>query len=140
MTDPTSTPAISQTIERVFDAWNRHDAHAFAMAFTEDADFTLHGRANVEAFHAPRFATYFSESRLTGAVRSIRFLTDELAAVDIDWEMTGAKSPDGKPWPQRKGLLNWIMSRQSDGTWLVEVMHNTDFTNILPPAKAKSPI
>jgi SnoaL-like domain len=41
------------------DAWNQHDAKAFAAVFSGDADFTnwrgmgASGRANVEAFHAP---------------------------------------------------------------------------------------
>src|SRR5215469_6984656 len=39
--------AIAQTVERVVAAWNKHDAHAFALAFTEDADFT-----NVQGIHA----------------------------------------------------------------------------------------
>ena len=52
------------------DAWNRHDVHAFAALLTEDAEFTnvrgthTHGRAEVEEFHAPMFATIFK-----GAIR-----------------------------------------------------------------------
>jgi uncharacterized protein (TIGR02246 family) len=133
--------AIAQTWELFKDAWNKHDAHAFAMTFTEDADFTnvmgkhAQGRANVEAFHAPVFAGIFKDSHQTGKIRSIRFLGPDLAAVDVDWEMTGAKSPDGSPRPERKGLLNWVMAKQSDGSWLIEVMHNTEFTNPPPTTK-----
>lgn len=135
--------AIEQTVNNFVDAWNKHDAHAFAMTFTEDADFTnvagvhAQGRANVESFHAPRFADIFKESHQTAQIRSIRFLTPSLAAVDVDWEMTGAKKPDGSPIPLRKGLLNWVMAKQSDGRWLILVMHNTDLTDKLaaPPAK-----
>jgi uncharacterized protein (TIGR02246 family) len=138
--------AITRTVERFVDAWNQHDAHAFAAAFTEDADFTnvasthAAGRANVEAFHAPMFASIFKDSHQTATVRSIRFLTPDLAAVDVDWQMTGAKFPNGLPRPLRKGLLNWVMARQSDGSWLIVVMHNTDLTNAsLPPASTPRP-
>ncbi|HLW80894.1 MAG TPA: SgcJ/EcaC family oxidoreductase [Candidatus Acidoferrales bacterium] len=88
--------AIEHTLERFLDAWNKHDAHAFAMTFTEDADFTnvagvhAHGRANVETFHARVFATLFKDSHQTAQIRSIRFLTPHLATVDVDWQMTGA--------------------------------------------------
>ena len=140
-TEERDRAAIGQTLKAFQDDWNKHDAHAFALTFTEDADFTnvagmhAHGRANVEAFHAPVFAGIFKESHQTGTIRSIRFLKPDLAAVDVDWEMTGAKSPDGTPRPYRKGLLDWVMARQSDGAWLIQIMHNTDLTDFPPPKK-----
>lgn len=124
--------AIGQTLEHFLDAWNTHDAHAFSMTFTEDADFTnvagMHarGRANVETFHAPVFATRFKNSHQTAQIRSIRFLTPHLAAVDVEWQMTGAIFQDGRTQPERRGLLNWVMAKQNDGSWLIEVFHNTE--------------
>jgi len=133
--------AIGQTMTAFMNAWNAHDVQAFAATFTPDADFTnvagvaVHGRAGVESFHAPAFATIFKNSHLTATLRSIRFLTAELAATDVDWQMTGAETPDGTPVPLRKGLLDWIMQRQSDGSWLIHIMHNTD----LPSENARPP-
>jgi uncharacterized protein (TIGR02246 family) len=133
--------AMGQTLAAFTSAWNAHDAHAFALTFTPDADFTnvlgatAHGRANIESFHAPVFATIFKASHLTGAIRSVRFLTAQLAAVDVDWQMTGAQSPSGSPAGLRKGLSDWVMQRQSDGSWLIAVMHNTNLPsgNAAPP-------
>ena len=133
--DEKDRAAIGQTVEQFETAWNKHDAHAFAMTFTEDADFTnvvgIHaqGRGNVEAFHAPIFAGRFKDTHQTGVVRSIRFLRADLAAVDVEWEMTGLKGPDGSALPDRKGLLNWVMAKQGDGSWLIQIMHNTELTN-----------
>jgi len=126
---------IQFTLERFLNAWNAHDAHAFSETFTETADFTnvagahVRGRKNVEAFHTPVFAGIFKESHQSAKIRSIRFLNPGLAVVDIEWEMTGVKSPDGTSRPYRKGLLDWVMARQIDGNWLIEVMHNNDLTN-----------
>ena len=133
--------AIAKTLGRFLDAWNTHDAHAFSLIFTEDADFTnvagvhAQGRSNVEAFHAPRFADYFKDSHQTATIRSIRFLKPDLAIVDVDWQMTGARSADGKPAGDRRGLLVWVMAKQADGSWLIEVMHNTDLTQYPVPAR-----
>ena len=57
--------SIEAVVTQFMDAWNQHDAHAFAALFAEDADFTnvrgthAHGRKAVEQFHAPMFATIF---------------------------------------------------------------------------------
>ena len=39
--------------------------------------------------------------------------------------MTGARDPHGNPWPERRGLMNWIATPH-DGRWLVDVSHNMD--------------
>ena len=122
---------INQVLTAFVEAWNHHDAKAFSMVFAEDADFTnvrgmsAHGRAEVEKFHAPRFATKFKDSNQKIAEIKIRFITPDVAAVDARWEMTGAKGPDGQDIPLRKGLLNFIMTRSS-GQWLIMIMHNMD--------------
>jgi uncharacterized protein (TIGR02246 family) len=130
----TDKPAIEAVIVRFMDAWNQHDAHAFAALFTEDADFTnvrgthAQGRKGVEEFHAPLFTgPVFKDSHQTGQLRGVRFLKPDVAVADIDWEMTGAKTPEGLARPPRKGLLDWAMVK-TNGRWLIAVMHNTDLT------------
>ena len=124
---------IKQVLTAFVEAWNHHDAKAFSLVFAEDADFTnvrgmsAHGRAEVEKFHAPRFATKFKDSNQKIAEIKIRFITPDVAAVDARWEMTGAKGPDGQDIPLRKGLLNFIMTRSS-GQWLIMIMHNMDLS------------
>jgi uncharacterized protein (TIGR02246 family) len=139
---PADRAAIEQTLSAFLAAWNAHDAHAFSLTFATDADFTNvfgvheHGRAAVESFHAPAFASVFKASHLTGAVRRVRALTPTLAAVDVDWQMTGMTDPDGTPRPPRTGLIDWIMQKQADGRWLILVMHNTDIApRSGPPAE-----
>jgi uncharacterized protein (TIGR02246 family) len=112
-------------------AWNMHDAKAFSMLFSEDADFTnvrgmsAHGRSEIEKFHEKPFTTWFKNSTLTITDKKIRFITADIMAVDAPWEMTGAQSPEGKDIPLRKGLLNFIMTR-GDDKWFITVMHNMD--------------
>ena len=138
----TDKQAIQAIGAQFMDAWNQHDAHAFAALFTENADFTnvrgthAHGRKAVEEFHASMFATIFKGSHQTGQLRSVRFLKPDIAIADIDWEMTGAATPEGAARPPRKGLLDWAMVK-TDGRWQIAVMHNTELGQQTIPTQGK---
>jgi uncharacterized protein (TIGR02246 family) len=120
---------IRKVLADFIEAWNKHDAKAFSMIFAEDADFTnvagvsAHGRAQVEKFHAPRFATTFKGTHQKITETKIRFIRPDVAAVDARWEMTGAKNREGQDIPLRRGLLNFVMTKESE-TWFIAVMHN----------------
>ena len=122
---------IRKTLADFIEAWNKHDAKAFSMVFAEDADFTnvrgvsAHGRTEVEKFHAPLFATRFKDTNQKMTKTKIRFIRPDVAAIDAWWEMTGAKGPEGQDIPLRKGLLNFVMTKEGN-KWLIMVMHNMD--------------
>jgi uncharacterized protein (TIGR02246 family) len=122
---------IKKVLTDFTDAWNKHDAKASSNVFSEDADFTnvrgasAHGRSEVEKFHAPRFTTTFKDTYQKITQSKIRFIKPDVAAVDAWWEMAGVKSPEGQDMPPRKGLLNFIMTKNSN-TWLITIMHNMD--------------
>jgi uncharacterized protein (TIGR02246 family) len=140
----TDRQAIGTLMDRFMDAWNRHDAKAFAAVFAEDADFTNwrgkgeSGRSRIEEFHAPLFATIFKNSHQEYTAIKSRFIRPDVAAVDVHWEMTGAMDAQGNRRPDRLGLLNFVMAK-NDGQWLILVMHNLDLT-ALPEANSGSPI
>lgn len=125
----------SQNIQALLDAmskaWNNHDAKAFSMGFSEDADFTnvagmtAYGRDSIEKFHQKSFATIFKNSSLQITGKKIRYITNDLTGVDVTWEMTGAQTPDGKEIPRRRGLMNLLMVRYSN-QWLILIMHNLE--------------
>lgn len=118
----TSKPRDEESIRKVLadfiEAWNKHDAKAFSMVFAEDADFTnvrgasAHGRAEVDKFHAPLFATRLKDTNQKMTKTKIRFIKPDVAAIDAWWEMTGAKGPEGQDIPLRKGLLNFVMTKE----------------------------
>jgi uncharacterized protein (TIGR02246 family) len=140
----TDRQAILTLMDRFMDAWNRHDAKAFAAVFAEDADFTnwrgtgASGRSKIEEFHAPTFATIFKNSHQKYTTIKSRFIRPDVAAVDVHWEMTGAMDAQGNPRPDRLGLLNFVVAK-NDGQWQILVMHNLDLT-ALPAANSDSPI
>jgi uncharacterized protein (TIGR02246 family) len=136
--------AIEKSVQNYMDSWNTHDVQAVAMTYTEDCDFVnnfgslTHGRAGMEATFGPFMSGVYSATRQTGTVRSIRFLKPDVAALDVDWEMTGAKNPDGSTRPTRKGIHSLVMIKQSDGSWLIAIMHVHEFT-ATPPLAQQSP-
>jgi uncharacterized protein (TIGR02246 family) len=124
---------IRQLALDAIEAWNRHDVRAFTRVYSDDAELTtvigttVRGRKAIHEHHAAIFATIFKKSRLTPGEIRVRFLSSEIAVVNVRWEMTGALEWDGKEIPIRKGLLCWIVKRQREG-WLVKVMHNQELT------------
>jgi len=122
---------VKKVLTDFIDAWNKHDAKAFSMIFAVDADFTnvagtsKHGRIEIEKHHEPGFTTRWKDSYQKILQSKIRFIKSDVAAVDAWWELTGIKGPEGQDMPARKGLLNFIMTK-NEGIWLIVVMHNMD--------------
>ena len=87
--------SIRKVIYRFVDAWNHHDAHAFASVFAEESFFsnvvgmTAKGRQGIESFHAPSFETVFKNSHQTIEDINIRLVNPTIASVDLLWSMTG---------------------------------------------------
>ena len=99
-TGETDERAIRAVMDRFVDAWNHHDAKAFATVFAEDADFTnwrgtgASGRTKIEAFHAPVFATIFSKSHLEYTDIKTRFVPRRChrgCALENEWRHRRAR-------------------------------------------------
>ena len=124
--------AIKQCVATWEDAWNRHDAHATAAAYVEDGEFSSttgipsQGSKDLEAHYNEIFTTFLKDAHRTDTVRSIRFLAPDIASVDIDWQMAGARTRDGKDAPNRKGLLTWIVTKHG-GQWMITIYHESVF-------------
>jgi uncharacterized protein (TIGR02246 family) len=123
------TAAIKQTVATFQDAWNSHDAHAVAMRYLEDGDFSSikaedsHWQKELEEHYTTIFSTFLKNAHTTDTVRSIRFLGADLASVDIDWLVNEPSAPGGV---LRKGLLTWIVTRRN-GQWMIAIYHEQSF-------------
>jgi uncharacterized protein (TIGR02246 family) len=140
-TNDADSAAIKQTFADFYESFSHHDAHATAMTFAEDADFTnmrgvhRHGRTDIEEWFASLFKGNLKASNRTDTVRSIRFFTPQMATVDADTVITGTKAADGSDVPPRKGLMIVTMTKQN-GHWLISVFHEAEFP-APPPAATK---
>jgi len=131
--------AIKKTCADFSESFTRHDAHAVAMTFAEDGDFTnmrgnhSNGRKDIEKWFSGLFAGNLKDSVRTDTVRSIRYFSPELAAVDADTVITGTKAADGSMIPPRKGLMVVLMVKKS-GQWSIGTFHESEYPAARPAA------
>ncbi len=139
--------AIKRLVAQFDEIWNRHEFSKTAELQTEDAvDVNVVGqrmtRSEIAKELPPWFQKAFGASTLHGKVEWIRFIRPEIAAVDVIWEMTGARCPDGsddaKLQTYRKGLMSLIMTKQR-GRWLIAVFHNMDLP-VVPPGSTETDV
>ena len=124
--------ALKQVVAGFNNGWNTHDAHAMCSSLADDIQWVnwrgepLGTRQAVEDEHARLFADLYKNTHRTDVVKSIRYLSPELAVVDDYWTMTGARKRDGSDWPYRAGYANWVLAKRN-GRCIVIVSHTADF-------------
>jgi uncharacterized protein (TIGR02246 family) len=122
--------AIRAVQVRQAEAWNRHDAGAYARLFTEDGDVVnvvgwwWKGRAEIEGKLKQAFSFVFAESTLTITDVSVRFLAADVAVAHVSWTMKGARTPANIPEP-RQGIQTQVLQRRAGG-WLITAFQNTN--------------
>ena len=127
---------IRQLQARQQDAWNRHDAKAYAALFSEDGDVVnvvgwwWKGRREIERQLTAAYAVAFRESRLTIADVEVRFLARDVAVAHVRWTMEGARTPPSIPEP-RQGIQMQVLHKRG-GTWQIAAFQNTNSVREVP--------
>src|SRR6516164_8020460 len=130
------------------EAWNKHDAKAYAGLFTQNGDcvnvvgWWWKGRAEIEQKLTAAYAFVFRESVLTITNVDVRLLTPTVAIAHVRWTMTGARTPQGYAKVQQ-GIQTQTLIK-SDGKWLIAAFQNTTAIPEAPfpqgpPASTPSP-
>ena len=121
--------AIRAVQTRQAEAWNNHDAIAYAHLFTQEGDVVnvvgwwWKGRAAIESKLTAAFSFVFRDSTLTITSVDIDFPAPAIALAHVRWTMSGANTPQGMPEP-REGIQLQVL-KKSDGAWLIETLQNT---------------
>ena len=132
--------AIRALEARQPEAWNHHDAKAYANLFTEDGDcvnivgWWWKGRTEIERKLTDAYVYVFKESTLTITNVDIRFLTPDVAVAHVRWTMTGARTPAGIPVPEQ-GIQTHVLQKKGD-QWLIAAFQNTLSVPEMPFPKA----
>jgi len=130
---PEDEAALRQVQEEFAAAWNQHDPTAMARFWAEDGDwlgpdgYFAQGRAAVESYLSEAHTGDWATSKNTITVTSIRFLKPDVAAVNAEYNLTGARDWFNNPIPNQKILATSIMVKK-DGKWLTSV-----FRAFIPP-------
>src|SRR4051812_12278507 len=125
------------------EAWNRHDAKAYAALFTEDGDcvnvvgWWWKGRAEIEKKLTDAYVYVFNQSVLKIGEVTSRLLQPDLAVVHVRWTMSGARTPQGIPTPQQ-GIQTQVVQKNA-GKWLIATFQNTNSLPEMPFPKGPIP-
>ncbi len=129
MYESASTPesadevAIRSLYQQAMDGWNRGSGEAFASPFAEDGDLVgfdgthLKGRQEIASFHQQLFDTYVKGTRLVGKIRSVRFLTSDVALMHVVGGTIMAGQTDIEP--ERNSVQTLVATKtEGNGVWL----------------------
>lgn len=129
------------------DAWNRHDAAAWASFFTPSAEFInilgtpFNGKPAIEGITARIFSSFFKLTRDSVTVQNVVLVTPDVAYAQYEHAVSGYTAlPPGilpsEPGADGKGVLRtrmtYVLHRTGDHQW--SIVHGQN-TAILPPAK-----
>ena len=125
-------------------AWDAGDGPGYARHLAPDASFTnlfgmvMYGAPAFSQRHAEILATFYKGTTKHHVIRRIRFVTPEVAIVDIDNQVRGVKAmpagivvpPDGIVKTQ---LMEVFVRRNA--RWLIEAYHNVDLKPAAKPLR-----
>jgi uncharacterized protein (TIGR02246 family) len=83
----TNNIIIQKLYQKKIQGWNSGDGEKFAEPYTDDTNYIgfddtyLKGRQEIAAFHQMLFDMFLGEGRLLGKIKSIRFITSDVAVV-----------------------------------------------------------
>ena len=127
--------AIRKIIAQQVTAWDAGDGVRYGEAFAADGAFTnlfgmvMYGSDAFRKRHREILATFYKGTTKKHTIRRIRFVTPDVAIVDIDNEVHGVTAmPPGIAVPADGVLKTQLMEvfvRHAD-RWWIEAYHNVD--------------
>lgn len=121
--------SIRELLDELTEAYNRHDPGAMALLFEPDADTiamgTYRGRAQIERFFSGLNGDPIDSPSNTA---SIRFLTDDVAIMDVDTFLPGLRGAEGKPLPNMLLQAFFVVQRKSE-RWRFSALRIRSFTS-----------
>ena len=132
--------AIRSLYQQLMDGWNAASGYAFAAPFEEDGDLVgfdgthIKGRQEIASFHQHLFDMFLKGSQLIGKVRSVRFLTSNVAVMHAVGGTVMAEQSDLEP--ERNSVLTLVAVKRN-GKWSLAAFQNTRATYMGRPEESQ---
>jgi uncharacterized protein (TIGR02246 family) len=126
----TDEEAIKALMLQTTDAFNKHDAKAWAQFCTPDAQLvtvrgeSMKGVAEIEKGLAAIFATRGRRATLRTLDVAVRVIRPDVALVHLTNEMSGVTTADGQQQPAHRELSIRVVVKEG-GLWRITAFHNT---------------
>ena len=133
--DAAAEAAIRRIIAAQAVAWDQGDGASYARQVAPGVSFTnlfgmvMYGKEAFVSRHQQILTTFYKGTTKKHAVGKIRFVTPDVAIVDIDNEVHGVKAmPAGIAVPKDGIVKTQLMEVfvRRNGEWWIEAYHNVD--------------
>lgn len=135
---PSADNAAREVMKTYLAAWDRADARTLGSNYEADGDFIgpdgalAAGPAELEAFYADAFKRGYAGSRASFKLIKARWLASGVIAVDGEWEIAGARKPDGSAKPPEKGIATAILLEEH-GAWRIGLLREQESAHRIKP-------
>jgi uncharacterized protein (TIGR02246 family) len=125
---PDNEAAIRKLYQQMIDGWNAGNGDAYAAAYTDDSDFIgfdgtyMKGRQEIASFHQMLFDKFLRGSRLIGKIKSIRFVTMDVAIMIAVGGTVMAGQWDIEP---ERNSIHTIVAVKRDNNWYFTAFQNS---------------
>jgi uncharacterized protein (TIGR02246 family) len=132
--------AICALYQQMMEGWNAACGYAFASPFEENGDLVgfdgtyIKGRQEIALFHQHLFDMFLKGSRLVGKVRSVRFLTSDVAVMHAIGGTVMAGQTDLDP---ERNSVQTLVAVKRNGKWSLAAFQNTRATYIGRPDESQ---
>lgn len=121
----TDEAAVREQVKQMETGWNTKSGADFAKPFAEDADYVvingmhLKGRTAIAAGHQQIFDTIYKDTKITLAIKQIRFLRPDVAVVHVNAHREGPTKE-----LTADALLTLVTTKEKHG-WTIAAFQNT---------------
>jgi uncharacterized protein (TIGR02246 family) len=135
--------AVKARVAEFIALFNKGDAKALSAFFTDDATLVNpagksgKGPAEIEKIMADDSATILKGATMEMKVVSFRAVGKDAAFVELEHDVTGAKTPDGKPMPPLTFHVPALLLKKSKVWMIAEARPYAYLPPPAPPAAAK---
>ena len=128
--NPADVDAVKALMIKTTEAFNQHDAKAWARFCTPDAQLvtvrgeSMKGVGEIEKGLASIFEGRGRRATLKTLDISVRLIRPDVALAHVTNEMSDVLSPEGQPLPSHRELSIRVVVKDQ-GVWRVTAFHNT---------------